>query len=60
MIMNLKEAGGGPICHGIECRGSYSARKEANTTGETGERPQWKVVWALHCPTSGPIFETQL
>ena len=38
MIMNLKEAGGGPVCHGIEHRGSYSARKEANNTGETEER----------------------
>ena len=55
MIMNLKEAGGGPVCHGIEHRGSYSARKEANNTGETGERSQWKAVWALHCPISGPI-----
>lgn len=38
MIMNLKEAGGGPICHEIERRGSYSARKEANGTAETEER----------------------
>ena len=38
MTMNLREAGGGLICHQIEHRGSYSARNEANKTGETEER----------------------